>query len=334
MRYNKLLFMLVLLIINTVIFPKNLIVTKKAAKVGDEIILQEEVENVMNKYNLDEKTALDILIDNTLLLVGAKMYMPEPIDEAVDEIIKRQKIYYASVNGIDLKNVADEEFLAYLHHNNLSLTSYKTLLKKKLWIENLLEKRINDEKIKQYNPTDEEINNYIKSNPEIFEERESVLLSMIYFSFFKEDQSELSIEEKERARRKAEVCYNELIEGQKFVDMVEKYSDDLITKNAQIKGRVGYINLDDPKYNNSFSTEIVDSFKIAGVGLVNKIFETKNGYYIFKIDEKLQPQKISKEASFIKARDILKRENEEKMSETVKNVLIKELREKVIIIIY
>ncbi len=334
MKYVKTFFISILLIISTYVYSMNIITTKKAAKVSDEIILQEEVEAVAKQYKTDNKTALNALIDNTLLYVGAKMYMPMPLEEDIEELIRKQKSYYASIHGKDYKNITDEDFLAYLHYNNISLSSYRNMLKKKIWVESLLEKRIDDEKVKMLNPSDDEINNYILKNPEIFEEREAVLLSMIYFSFFKEDESKLSKEDKEVLRRKADVCYKELSEDQKFTDMADKYSDDLISKNAQIKGRVGYVNLDDPKVVSRFSKEIIDAFKVSGIGLVNKVFETENGYYIFKIDEKILPQKISKEASYIKARDILKRENEEKLSEIVKVKLIKELREKVIIIIY
>lgn len=316
------------------VFSKNILSLKKAAKVGDEVILQDEVEDLAKKNNIDNKTALELLINRTLLFIASKMYVPEPTEEMINEAIKVQKNYYASIHGKDVKNVTDEEFLAFLHYNGVSMVKYRSILKRSLWIKNMINKMLEQESGKPFNPTDKEIEDYIANHPEDFEEKEGVLLSMIYFSYYNSEQNELSKEEKEKVRKRSDVCFSELLSGADFEDLVSRYSDDLISKNAQKKGRVGYIYFDDPKVQNSFSSEILSALKIANIGVINKIFETKNGLYIFKINEKVKPQKLSKEQTIIRARDILKRKYSENLYVVLENRVIEEMKKKVIIIMY
>lgn len=317
-----------------ILYSKDILSLKKAAKVGDEIILKNEVEDLAKRNGIDEKAALEILINRTLLYLAAKMYVSEPTEEQIEETIKRQKIHYASQKGKDYKNVTDEEFFAFLHYNNMSMSKYKVILKKTLWIKSLIEKLAEEEKNKPFNPTDKEIEDFINKNPEYFEEKEGVLISMIYFSYYDKNQNEVSKEEKEKIKKRAEICFNELISGAKFEDLVIKYSDDLISKNAETKGRVGYLYFDDPKVYNSFNEEIIGTLKVANPGVINRIFETKNGLYIFRIDEKLKPQKLLKEQAIIKAREILRKRYFENLYTNVENKIIDEMKKKVIVVIY
>ena len=312
---------------------ENIIITKKAAKVSNEVILVREVENYSKLYKIDYEKAKEYLIEEAILFIGAKLYTEEPKETDISNQIRDDKAFYASKVGKDLKNITDEEFLSALLTNNVSMRTYKEYEKKKLWISKFISESYEKEKIKRYYPTTEELEQIMKNKPELFEEKESVILSMIYFSYYGSSGSKKNDEQIKLLKNKAEECLKTINEDN-FVEMVNKYSDDLISLHSTPKGRVGKVPLDDPRTLNSFSEEIISVFKTSNIGLIPKVFETQNGLYIFRIEARVQAIKLSKEESILKAESYLQKEYEQNLKGAIRQRLVNELKRQMEIIIY
>ncbi len=334
MKRINILVLIFIVLTNLLLFPKNIIIPKKIAKIGNEIILKNDVNKYAKLNEVSYNVAKKKLIEQAILYLSAKMYIEEPTEESINNQIKKDKAYYANISSKLVKYVSDEEFLANLHYNSLSMKSYKNDVKKTLWIKKFLHKTINQEKLKPYYPSDKEINLFIKNSPKLFEEKKGVILSMIYFSFYNEEANYKQEEDIQKLYKMSQICLKELTDGEKFEDMVRKYSDDLISLNNNPEGRIGSIALDDPRTLEKFSKEILDEFKKAKIGIIKKVFETKNGLYIFKINEKIKPKKLSDDAARIKANGYLQKIHKENLEKKVKDQLINELKEKIDIIIY
>ncbi|HOJ62912.1 MAG TPA: peptidylprolyl isomerase [Spirochaetota bacterium] len=306
----------------------------RVAKVGSEIILKSDVLKRAKLYNISYEEALKELVEDALLYIGAKISVTEPTEEEVLNQIRDDKAYYASRVNKDVSAVSDDEFLKAILINNLSMKTYKEYVKRQLWISKFLSYAIENEKLKKYTPSKEEIEKLKKQRPDLFEEREGVIISMIYFSFYDNNGKLLEEKEREAQKKRAEKCLALLNKGLNFEDAVTEYSNDLISKNSTPKGRAGFIAFDDPRVKNSLTEEILLAFKSASIGLIDKIFTTNNGLYIFKIDSKVLPKKLSEEEANYKAESILISEYNTNIKESVRKNLIEELKQKIEIIYY
>lgn len=331
---RKIYILLLIFNLSLNLYSAELIRTKKIAKIGDEIILELDIKKLSKQYNISYDDAKNNLIDLAILYTGAKFSIEEPSDEMINEQLRRDKAYFAGMIGKEVREVTDEEFLASLNYHTYSLLSYKSDVKKNLWIQDYLNKKIQEANLNTYTPSEKEINDLIKSRPDLFEEQEGVILSMIYFSFYKENGSLKNKQEIDALRKNSELCMSELRQNQKYEDLVLKYSEDMISKNNFPKGRIGFIAFDDPRVINSFSKEIVDDIKKSEKGIIIKVYETKNGLYIFKIDEKIKPQKLDKDETRIKAETYLINTYQRNQKESFKKQLINELKNVIDIIYY
>lgn len=316
-------------IINLYLNPTVIIRTKKIAKIGDEIILESDIKKYSKLYGVNYNEAKNILIEMAILYTGAKLYVDAPLEVQVDEQIRKDKAYYASIVGKEVRNVTDEEFLTNLNYNTYSLISYKDDLRKKLWIKKYLTMKLEEKKMEPYKPSDKEVKNLIKNKPDLFEEQEGVLLSMIFFSFYSKNGKIMNKQQIEDVKKKSNICLLELKRNGKYQEMVEKYSDDLISKNNTPKGRVGFIAFDDPRVIKNFSQEILNDLGKSAKGIVYNVYETRNGLYIFKIDEKFKPKRLNNDEIRIKAESYLENEHERKVKDNLKKDLIEELKKQI-----
>lgn len=334
MKRSIYILLIFFLLINSKIFSKNLILPKKAAKIGNEILLENEIKKYVEFFKTTYKEAKQKLIEYTLLYVGATMYAKEPDEENVKKKYKEDKAYFASMLGKAVKNITDDEFLANLHYNHKTVESYMREIKKDLWIKNYLRKATLEEKLIPHNPTDKEINDLKKNNPELFEEKESVILSLIFFSFFEDEQKLKSDKQVETLIKKSKECLNRIVSNEDFEELVMIYSDDVLSVRNSPRGRFGILAVDDPRSITLFGKEIVNALKNAKIGVIEKIFENQNGLYIFKIDSRIEPKKLSPEASRMKAVSHLGKKYEDSLNERVRSKLIDYLKTKISIIEY
>ncbi len=334
MKKNFLLVFILIFVINFLVYSNVIIRTKKFAKIGDEIILENDIKKHSKLYKVDYNRAKTELIEMAILFSGAKSLTDCPTEEQVNNQIKKDKAYYGSLVGKELRNVTDEEFLASLNYNAYSLTSYKNDLRKKLWVQKYIDDKFKEEILNPYKPSEKEINKILKTKPELFEEQEGVLLSMIYFSFYDKYGDYFNNQKIDEIKKKSQLCLSELKKEQTYESLVLKYSDDLISKNNSPKGRIGFIAFDDPRILNSFTEEIIIDLKKSDLGIIHNIYETRNGLYIFKIDEKIKPKTLKNEEAKIKAESYLEKENAKKEKDIFKKKLIEKLRKEIDIVYY
>ena len=325
---KKLFISLTLIIFCRLIFA-DVISTTKIAKIGNEIILKSDVEKFARRNNVTTDEAKKMLIENAIIYLGAVMYAKEPEAEEIANKIKKDKAYYASINGRDFNNVTDKEFLAFLNYGNVSMSTYQKDIKKMLWMNKFIDDNFNKDETKLYVPTEKEINELIKNEPGSFEEQEGVLMSMIYFSFYDDNGIKNNKKEIDGIYAKSNDCLFEIKKGKNFEELVEKYSNDLISKNNKPAGRIGFLAFDEPKAVSSFSLEIINELKTRNKGVIEKVFKTENGLYIFKIDEKYKPIRLPEDEAKIKAEGILKSRNEDRLREVTKQRLIKMVEAKI-----
>jgi hypothetical protein len=328
--YLLLIFSLALINLNS----QNLVITKKAAKINNEIILIRDVEKYSKFYKVSLTEAKTELIEESILYYGAKNFSQEPDEAAVDNQVKSDKSFYSKNIGKDIKEVTDEEFLSALPSNNSSMKDYSNYVKRTLWIERYLKDAIAKEKEKPFEITDKQIDDLVKKKPELFEEKESIVLSMIYLSYYDSEGKKKTNDKIKTLPAKASECLTLLNKGEKFEKMAGKYSDDLVSLNKIPIGRVGLIVMDDPRIKDKFSSEILKFFKDSSGGLINKIFKTEDGLFIFNVDEKINAKKLSKEEIKLKAEAYLQKENEQNILLLVRSKLIKTLKEQIDMEIY
>ncbi len=331
---KKLLFLLAVLIFTSASLIAETIVTNRVAKIGDEIILKSDVEKYAKVNNIPFDEAKRILIEKMVVYTGAKMFVSEPTDEEVQDAFIQLKGEYAARTGKDVKKVTDEEVIKLLNYNNLSLQTFRVQLKRQVWMNKYLKSIYLKKKFVPYFPKDDEVQKFIKDNPALFEEGEGCYLSMIYFSFYNGKGMLKNEEEIKKMNTEAEECLDKLRHGADFGEMVEQYSTDLISKNNTPKGKIGRVLFDDNRFQLRFPNEVGKELKKAIPGVVLKIFKTYNGLYIFRIDEKIPPQKIEGKAAQIKAKEFLERKFREKQEEKIYKDLIEELKTKISYIIY
>lgn len=332
MLKRVLMALLVGALINMGLGATRLLLSNKVVKVGDTIIFKQDVERYAGLFDLSYDEAVEALIEEELLYIGAKIYIEEPEDEEIEKKLKEDRKFFAYQAGKE--SLTDDEFTNLLLTKNLTMRTYKSYLKKRIWIDRYLEKIYRERVISNYFPTDIEIAEVLSRHSEIAEEKESVALSMIYFSFYDSQGGYKDSDMQKALEKRAKECLNRLRGGEAWDELARRYSDGLIGANAELPGYVGVLRLDDSRLEEKFSPEIIKALKEGERGLIDRIFGTKHGYYIFKIESKIDPRKLSEEAARMKAEDYLIREHKKALRLKAREAEIKEIRKEIEVVVY
>lgn len=315
--------------------PITLLGDKKAARVNNQIILVTEVEEHAEKYSLSYEEALNQLIEEALLFFGAKISTDEPTEEVLDKKIREDRSIFASRIGKRVSEVTDDEFLVYIISNFGSKKNYVEKVKKSIWIMAYLDEAFSGVKVKETLFSQEQVETFIKENPQFFQEKEGVRLSMINFSYFNSEGKPMSRADLDKQKERSAACLLELQEGGDFRKMVLKYSDDNISRRADPAGYVGPIYFDDPRTYENLSREIVNDLKnIKEPGLIPRVYATGYGIFIFYIDGTIKPRLINEDRALMKARDILRIRKERELQNKLRKKMILDLKKKADIVIY
>lgn len=308
--------------------------SKRVAKVGDTIIYENEVEKYCRWYKVSFEAGKNKLIEETILYIAAKIYVAPPEEKEILETIAEYKRYYAARMNKKESEVTENEFLSAIVSNDISMTRYKERLKKTLWINKYLDYLMNKNPLGEYVPTEDQIQQGIIDNPNLYMQKEGVTLSMIYFSYYNPNGTSLKKEDREVKMLNAEKCLTEIDQGKNFYELASRYSDDLVSINAEKPGFVGQILLDDPKSQETFSKEIITAFKEAQIGTLKQIFETQHGLYLFKIESKKEPEKLSDTEIRMKVRNHLIQENRYNYQKNIRDKTIESLKKQLDVEIY
>jgi len=316
------------------VYPKRLLFGNKVAKIGDTVILKSDVEDFLKLNDMSFEEAENHLIEKEVFFIAGKSFLDAPDEEAINESIKNDKAFYASMVGEDYRKLTDEDFLNGLYGGTVTVKMYKKEVIKRIYVSNYLDKIYADAKIVKYYPTATEINEYVKAHEKDFIKQAYIMLSLIYFSYYDNTGRLLDKDSIKVKDQMAEDCLSKIKNDENFSVLVEKYSDDVISKNSDPLGNVGRLVLKKEILLKKFSAEISEEFMSKRVGVIKKLFKTKNGSYIFNIRERYREEELPKDIKEMKAKDLLERDYMRKVEKDVRLQEFEALKKKFDVIIY
>lgn len=242
-------------IITKIDFEERLAQTKEQMRQiyrYDEQRLNQEIEKAKPEI-------LQMMIDEILFTQEAMKSNIQVPDSKVQEELDRLKKQYGS----------DKEFENELASAGYTIDVWKKEKRAFLLRQSLIRQKFESE----VRVTDEEVRKFYKENIDKFPEKsDSVKLKQILIKF------DITKDDREKARIRAESILKQLREGASFTDMAKKFSDDPATKD--IGGNLGYFFLGTGKY-----PEIEDAISELEVGEISDIIEINNGYDIVKLTD-------------------------------------------------
>ena len=218
-----------------------------------------ESKDKSNQVNSD---ILSFIIDN------------EVVYQAAQEEGIKVKDFEVNEKFNNIKETIDENpaYKEKLKEAGINEEVLKKQVKKDLVVSKYKENFLKDIKI-----SDKEIKSYYESHKDEFKIQE-VRASQILISTLDDDNKQVSKEEKEKLKTKAEKLLNKVNNGEDFNKLAKKYSDD--KNSGKNGGDLGFFSKDDK--NIDFTKEVFKLDKGKRVALI----ETSYGYHIVKITDK------------------------------------------------
>lgn len=215
---------------------------------------------------------LSFIIDNEVVYQEAQKENIKINDDDVNEKLENLK-------GALETNTSYEKKLEKIGFTEDFL---KEQVKKDLMISKYKENFIKDIKI-----TDKEMETYYNKNKEQFN-IEEVKASQILITTLDDDNQEVSKEEKEKLKEKAESILDKVNNNEEFETLAQEYSDD--KKSGKDGGDLGYFSRSEK--NIEFNRAV---FKL-NTNQVSDIIETPYGYHIVKVTDKRRVAKSLEES--------------------------------------
>lgn len=219
------------------------------------------IEN-KDKNNQVNSDILSFIIDN------------EVVYQAAQEEGIKVKDFEVNEKFNNIKETIDENpaYKEKLKEAGINEEFLKKQVKKDLVVSKYKENFIKDIKI-----SDKEIKSYYESHKDEFKIQE-VRASQILISTLDDDNKQVSKEEKEKLKTKAEKLLNKVNNGEDFNKLAKKYSDD--KNSGKDGGDLGFFSKEDK--NIDFTKEVFKLDKEKNAALI----ETSYGYHIVKITDK------------------------------------------------
>lgn len=265
---------------------------KTVAKINDVNISKEEYKKTegflyaTGYIEKDEKNTdkinndiLSFIIDNEVAYQDAQKENIKVKDSDVNEKFEQVK------ETLKLNTIYKEK----LEEAGVTEDFLKGQIKKDLTVAKYKENFIKDIKI-----NDKEIEAYYNNNKDQFNVEE-VKASQILVSTLDEGNKEVSKEEKEKMKEKAQSILDKVNNNENFANLAKKYSDD--KNSGKDGGDLGYFAKSDK--NIEFTKEV---FKL-DTNQVSNLIETPYGYHIVKVtDKKTVTKSLDESKDYIKAK--------------------------------
>ena len=261
------------------------IVNGIACKVNDSIITIHEFEKayesaVRRSALLGTKTPskreiMDRLVTNLLIKEEAEKRGIVVTDNEINEIIDKLK---------KENNLSDKAFREELKREGMTLDELKENYRIGILKERLINQMISD---KGYDVSEDEIEKFYRDprNRKLFVLPEIVKLSEIFISVPADLDFKGQIELKEKVNR----IYEEAKDGEDFQTLIEKYSED--PRKGENRGHIGSFNK--RQLSMWLSPEDVELIFSYNRGDIVPPIRTREGYYIFRIDDKKENRILS-----------------------------------------
>ncbi len=271
----------------TILISVNMVAcgNKTVAKINDVGISKEEYKkteeflyvtgyiekNEKNKGEINNDI-LSFIIDNEVAYQDAQNKNIKVKDKDVNEKFKQLK------ETLEINTSYKDK----LESAGMTEDFFKEQIKKDLVVSKYKENFTKNIKI-----TDKEIEAYYNNNKDQFSVEE-VKANQILISTLDEDNEEVSKEEKEKLKEKAQSILDKIKNNEDFATLAKKYSDD--KNSGKDGGDLGYFAKSDK--NIEFTKEV---FKL-DVNQVSNIIETPYGYHIVKVTDKKMVTKSLEES--------------------------------------
>lgn len=248
---------------------------KTVAKINDVDVSKEEYKKTeeflyatgyveKNEKNSDKvnNDILSFIIDNEVAYQEAQKENIKVKDSDVNEKVEQLKE--------TLEN--NTSYKEKLESAGITEDFLKEQVKKDLTVAKYKENFIKDIKV-----TDKEMEAYYNNNKDQFNVKE-VKASQILISTLDEDNKEVSKEQKEKLKEKAQSILDKVNNNEDFASLAKKYSDD--KNSGKDGGDLGYFAKNEK--NIEFTKEV---FKL-DTNQVSNLIETPYGYHIVKVTDK------------------------------------------------
>lgn len=261
----------------TILISTNMVAcsNKTVAKINDVDVSKEEYKKTeeflyatgyveKNEKNSDKvnNDILSFIIDNEVAYQEAQKENIKVKDSDVNEKVEQLKE--------TLEN--NTSYKEKLESAGITENFLKEQVKKDLTVAKYKENFIKDIKV-----TDKEMEAYYNNNKDQFNVKE-VKASQILISTLDEDNKEVSKEQKEKLKEKAQSILDKVNNNEDFASLAKKYSDD--KNSGKDGGDLGYFAKNEK--NIEFTKEV---FKL-DINQVSNLIETPYGYHIVKVTDK------------------------------------------------
>lgn len=261
----------------TILISTNMVAcsNKTVAKINDVNVSKEEYKKTeeflyatgyveKNEKNSDKvnNDILSFIIDNEVAYQEAQKENIKVKDSDVNEKVEQLKE--------TLEN--NTSYKEKLESAGITEDFLKEQVKKDLTVAKYKENFIKDIKV-----TDKEMEAYYNNNKDQFNVKE-VKASQILISTLDEDNKEVSKEQKEKLKEKAQSILDKVNNNEDFASLAKKYSDD--KNSGKDGGDLGYFAKNEK--NIEFTKEV---FKL-DTNQVSNLIETSYGYHIVKVTDK------------------------------------------------
>ena len=245
-----------------------------------------------DKLKVLKEKALKSLIEKTLLYHYALSKNITVSDREVEKVIEKLEDAYGS----------KAQFANVIKRLGFTAETFKKAVKKDEVLKKLYKKEI------EVLLSDKELEIYYKKNRYKFKEPEKIRVRLIYVRNDPTDPKG-----KEKAKKRVDEAYKKLKEGADFADLAAEYSNAM----SRIKGGdMGYL------HRGRLDAAIEEKAFAMDSDTVSEIIEADIGYFIVKVEDKIEPNQLSFETVKGGLRQELKqRQEDERKSELLKQLM-------------
>lgn len=276
--FLMLAFCVIALSFTTISYSSGKIVERILVIINDDVITQSEFDDRVAKTR--EQLRLLYKYNDTVLNEEIEKAKPQILDTMIDEILFIQDAMKRNIQVSDaqvqreIENIkkqfkTEKEFENAMKAEGYTMESLRKEKKRSLLLQELIKQKFASDLVIK----DDEVKKFYRDNRDKFPAKnDTVKLKHLLLKF------NLTKEDKEKARLRAEDVLRQCKDGVDFGEMALQYSDDPISKAN--KGNIGYFipgTGDYPEYE-----EVVTNLK---PGEISDLIETPDGFDIIKVTD-------------------------------------------------
>ncbi|MBS3741042.1 MAG: peptidylprolyl isomerase [Candidatus Cloacimonetes bacterium] len=246
--------------------------TKIAAVVGDEVILESDVEQFQTEYSqtvqqtIPRDQAIDMLIQEELILEKANKEGIEVTNSDVDRRLNE------AIKNVTSQFPSYDQFLQALKSQGLTLEQLKSQYREQISKQIKKQTILNQEVFSDISVTNFDLKNYYETHADSLPTRPMTMkIGVIKVG------AKVGKENLDKALEKIKMIQNELDKGKNFSKLAREYSDCPSGKNG---GNLGYFS------RGSMVKPFEDVAFDLEVGKVSEPVKTRFGYHLIKVEEK------------------------------------------------